>query len=380
MRLATALAILLGAAFAAVVYFRAVRRHYRLSGERPKCLRVRTKDGWSIAVHQRTPAFRRFQEPVLLCHGLATNHLNFDFESPYSLAEAFAAAGFSVFSLDWRGAGDSRPPKGRGRFAFDVDDLILEDAPAVMHFVLGETRARELFWVGHSLGGMVGYAVLCGSEGHRIRGLCALGAPVYFRYPRWLALLMRACTLLAWPIAFRQRLLSVACAPFVGHLTLPLSDVLVNPKAIAPPVLRSMYANLIDSMGYRLLRQLDDWTRHDRFCSRDTKRDYRAALASVTTPVLVLGGTKDGLAPPSAIRAQAALLGCADKTVMLFGKENGDGLEYGHGDLLFGMGAPAEVYPRIVAWVAERATPVAGDVGDVSLSAAGLAGGRGHDV
>ena len=353
-----ALGIVVLLAISGAAYLCAVRRVYRLRGERPRRLTATTGDGWSIAVHQRTPGVRRFREPVLLCHGLATNHLNLDFEPPYSLACAFAEAGFEVFSLDWRGAGASRPPPGRGRFDFDADDLIEKDAPAVMKLILEEARAEQLYWVGHSLGGLVGYAVLGSPEGARLRGLCSLGAPVYFRYPRWLARTMRLCLWLAWPVAFRQRLLSLALAPFVGRLTLPLSDVLVNPQAIAPRVLRSMYANLIDSMGYRLLGQLDDWTRHDRFCSRDGARDYRARLAQTRQPVLVLGGTMDGLAPPAAIEGQAKLLGATDKTVMLFGKDNGDALEYGHGDLLFGTGAPNEVYPRIVAWVAERATPL----------------------
>ncbi len=343
---------------AAAGYLRAVRHAYRLRGDRPERLWARTADGWDIAVHRRKPSVRRFREPVLLCHGLATNHLNLDFDPPYSLARAFAEAGFHVASLDWRGAGASRPPRGRGRFDYDADDLITQDAPAVMDLLLGEAGGKELFWVGHSLGGLVGYAVLGGPAGRRVRGLCALGAPVYFHYPRWLVRVMRACTWLAWPVAFRQRLLSLACAPWAGRLTLPLSDVLINPKAIAPSVLRSMYANLIDSMGYRLLRQLDDWTAHDRFCSRDGGTDYRARLSAVTQPVLVLGGTRDGLAPPTAISRQAALLGSPDKTVMLFGRESGESLDYGHGDLLFGGGAPSEVYPRIVAWVAERATPL----------------------
>src|SRR5208282_5948939 len=120
---APALGIVAGVGIALVAYLQGVRRAYRLRGERPKRLLARAADGWSIAVHQRSPSPRRFREPVLLCHGLATNHLNVDFELPYSLAHAFAEAGFEVFSLDWRGAGASRPPRGRGRFDFDADDL-----------------------------------------------------------------------------------------------------------------------------------------------------------------------------------------------------------------------------------------------------------------
>ena len=132
MALGTALAIVVALAFASVAYLLVVRRVYRLAGSRPEPRMARTHDGWEIAVHHRPPGRRRFREPVLLCHGLATNHLNFDFSPPYSLAHALAEAGFEVYSLDWRGAGDSRPPKGRGRFDFDADDLIEHDAPAVL--------------------------------------------------------------------------------------------------------------------------------------------------------------------------------------------------------------------------------------------------------
>jgi hypothetical protein len=60
------------------------------------------------------------------------------------------------------------------------------------------------------------------------------------------------------------------------------------------------------------------------------------------------------------VLGQAELLSSNDKTVMLFGRENGDTLDYGHGDLLFGENAPLEVYPRILRWVSDRASLVAG--------------------
>jgi hypothetical protein len=60
------------------------------------------------------------------------------------------------------------------------------------------------------------------------------------------------------------------------------------------------------------------------------------------------------------VLGQAKLLASEDKTVMLFGRENGDTLDYGHGDLIFGENAPLEVYPRILRWVSERASPMPG--------------------
>ena len=349
--------ILLLGALAAAAYLLAVRAHYRLRSPRPERVWVPCPDGTLLAVHHRRPAVRRFLEPVLLCHGLAANHTNLDFDPPCSLAHAFAEAGFEVFTVDWRGAGESRPARRWRRYAYDFDDLVDQDAPALLGYALAAAGAPEAFWVGHSLGAMVGYAV-AGKGEPRLRGLCALGAPVYFSYRGWLARLMRLALWAAWPVAFRQRWASIGLAPFLGHVTLPLTEALINPKAIAPPVLRKVYANVVSSMGYRLLRQLADWSSHDVFRSRDGRVDYRARLRSVKTPVLVLGGSQDGLAVPRAVLAQGEALGSDDKTVMLFGTENGDALDYGHGDLLFGERAPQEVYPRIIRWAAERATPL----------------------
>jgi len=341
-------------------YLFAVRAYYRLRSPRPELEWVPTPDGTRLAIHHRRPAVRRFVEPVLLCHGLAANYINFDFDPPHSLAHVFAAAGFEVFSVDWRGAGASRAPRLWQKFLYDADDVITQDGPALLAHALERTGAPRAFWVGHSLGALVGYGVLGGPHGGRIGGMCALGAPVFFRQTAWVVRLARLALWLAWPLAFRQRLLSIGLTPFLGYVTLPFTDVFINPKAIAPPVLRRLNCNVVSSMGYRLLRQMDDWGRNDAFRSRDGKVDYRERLRGVTTPVLVLGGSQDALATPQAVLGQAELLASQDKTVMLFGRENGDTLDYGHGDLLFGENAPMEVYPRILRWVSDRASLVAG--------------------
>ncbi|MGQ0507344.1 MAG: alpha/beta fold hydrolase, partial [Myxococcaceae bacterium] len=114
----------------------AVLWFYRLKGPQPEVLQVRCADGWELSVYFRPAPVRRFEEPVLLCHGLAANRFNFEFDPPYSLAHVLAEAGFDCFTVEWRGTGGSRkPPKGR-RWQYTADELITLDTPAVIEAAL----------------------------------------------------------------------------------------------------------------------------------------------------------------------------------------------------------------------------------------------------
>lgn len=334
-----------------------VRWWYRLRTPPPARLKARCQDGWELTVYERRAAHRRFEEPVLLCHGLAANRCTFDFEPPYSMAHFLAEAGFDCFSVEWRGIGDSRPsPPGRRWPDVSVDDLASQDGPTLIETVLARTGAKRAFWLGHSLGGLVGYVVAQGPSGARLAGLLALGSPVFFPPDPLLRRLIHLGTRAAWPRGFRNEWLSRTLAPFLGHVTLPLSDVIINPKHILPPIQRKVYANMMSSMSRNVLRQLQDWIDHDAFRSFDGSVDWRAGLAKLSLPVLVLGGRSDRLASPKNLRAQYELIGSPDKKLHVFGCERGDKMDYGHGDLLFGTGAPLEVYPEIRDWLAAHAT------------------------
>jgi pimeloyl-ACP methyl ester carboxylesterase len=355
-----ALAALLLLVLGNLAWARAVRFYYRPRGPRPEALRTRCADGWELAVYARRAAPRRYAEPVLLCHGLAANRYTFDFEPPYSVAHYLAEAGFDCFSVEWRGTGGSRrPPPGRRGTDFSIDDHILHDGPAVLSLALERTGAHQAFWLGHSLGGLVGYGVAQGSAGERLKGLAVLGAPVFFKYEPFLRALVGLGARAAWPFRLRQEWMSAALAPFLGYLTLPMSDLLVNPEHIPPAVQRRVYANMMSSMSRKVLLQFHDWIEHDAFRSFDRRVDWRSGIARLTLPLLVMGGSADRLAPPDCLEAQAALAAASpDRTLHIFGAERGDRMDYGHGDLMFGAGAPQEVYPVIRAWLESHATPL----------------------
>lgn len=353
-----ALAGLALAASSALAWIFAVRRFYRPRAEPPQRLEAICRDGWRLAVYARRTTQRRFKEPILLCHGLAANRHSFDFEPPYSLSHYLAEAGFDCFTVEWRGTGGSRrPPRGRRGTDFTVDDHIAQDGPALLELALRETGASRAFWLGHSLGGLIGYGMA--QTDPRLGGLVAMGAPVFFKFEPFMRVLLDLGVKAAWPFSFRNEWVSAGLAPFLGYVTLPLSDVVINPQHIPPAVQRRVYANMMSSISRKVLLQLQDWISHDAFRSFDRTRNWRAGISGLTLPVLVTGGSSDQLAPPECLKAQHALLTAEDRTLHVFGRDRGDRMDYGHADLLFGEGAPSEVYPLVRTWLEERATAVA---------------------
>ena len=110
---------------------------------------------------------------------------------------------------------------------------------------------------------------------------------------------MRLALWLAWPMAFRQRWLSIGLAPFLGHVTLPLTDALINPQAIAPagPSQGVRQPGLLDGLpAPPPARRLERATTPSG--AGTVGVDYRGRLRTVDTPVLVLGGSQDALATP----------------------------------------------------------------------------------
>jgi len=355
-----ALLVILAITSAWIGWHLLVTLRYRVRGEPAARLWVATGDGWRIAVYHRPAARRRFREPVLLCHGFAINRHTFEFDPPYSMAHALAEAGFECFTVEWRGTGASRRPP-RGLFgAFTVDDHIRLDAPALIRFALEKTGADRALWVGHSLGGMIGYAVAQGPEAARLAGLVVMGSPVFYRYQPWVGHLLRAGAIAAWPYGLRHRFFTVSAAPFLGYLNLPVAEMVINPRHVPGPIQRRVVAHAMGTIGRGVLLQQRDWVVNDAFRSADRSVDYREGIRRLEVPLLVSGGSQDRLAPPAALQAQYELAGSPDKTLVIFGRDRGDKMDYGHGDLLYGGGAPTEVYPILGRWLEAHATPLDG--------------------
>lgn len=319
-----------------------------------------TDDSLAVALHRYRPATLRYVEPLILCPGFGVNSLFFDLDDSMSLARTLRGSGFDVWSLDLCGHGLSRslaPPS-----ACSFDDHLLHDLPTALTEVRRATGCERAFWIGHSMGGLLG---LChagkpepSTSEPALAGLVAICSPVRFDLSlgfqelRWsariLSRLYRDIPLRTWAQFF---------AP-VGWAPTRLLELFMRPGSLKPPLLRRALANAIENSGAPLLRQMLRWSRERRLCSGDGQNDYSARLAALRLPVLLMTASADLLAPPEAVQPAYRAVGSRDKELRIFGVDAGDDINFGHGDIIAGDRAQALVYPEIQAWLEHRATPV----------------------
>lgn len=317
--------------------------------DRPSRIDVPTADGWVVTAWFRPAVQRRFDTPVVLCHGLANNHAFMEFRGEHNLAKFLSGLGFDCFSLDLRGAGDTKPPHD-GPVDATFDDHVNFDLPALVDEVCRRTGAKQVVWVGHSLGGAVALAAASTSLKGRLAALVTVGTPIFFPFPKRLTWLMRLAGWLAPYGQFDSTVLKLI-APFAGWAPAPsLANATANLKNVAPLSQRFLVANVFAPMWKGVLAQLEDWVRHDAFRSLDGRIDYRAGVAALELPVLVVGGTVDHLAPPQSSQRYFDLLTSPKRQLALFE-------DFGHGDLVIGIRAPAEVYPVLQRFLEEVVAP-----------------------
>lgn len=321
-----------------------------------------TSDGWNLALHHFLPPRKRFLEPIFLCHGLGANRFNFDLVEYRSLARELCQRGFDVWLVELRGSGHSSKPGWFSpyRWGFDFDDHLNRDIPAALKLVRGVTGGGPVFWVGHSMGGMLGYAWLGRRGDHGVKGLVAISAPVLLAASRRLRLLRPLARLLAFGQVIRFRPISRFLSPFLGWLpgVRFFSQLVVYPPGIEGALLRRCMVNLVENSSGALIRQFLRWIQLGAFCSRDGAEDYLANLGRIEEPVLIIGAERDQLVPPETVAPAYERIGAEDKQIHIFGTDRGDDFDFGHGDILLGSAAREVIYPEISKWLCARATRV----------------------
>lgn len=320
---------------------------FRLRPEEDELVRAETRDGWSLALARRRPRGTPRRVPVLLVHGIASNHLCLDFpRDNLSLPAFLADAGFDCFSLDLRGHGRSRPLRRDAPSTWDVDTYAAEDVPAALDAIRRATGSSQVLYIGHSQGALIGM-IACQAMPDRIAGLVAMAGPIHFRSGSAAGQLVRFGLAATGKL---NRFIARSLSPISGVFHPPVSQIVINTHNVSRPVYRRVLVNVVENINAGVLKQLSAWITDDVFCSRDHAVDYRAGLARCRQPALFVGAALDKLAPPDVVAASFALWG-GEKDIFIAGYDTGCSCDYGHTDILLGRSAPQEVFPRIRDWL-----------------------------
>ncbi|MEE2903055.1 MAG: alpha/beta hydrolase [Myxococcota bacterium] len=179
-----------------------------------------TPDGLRLALYEYKGEQSEGQvdRPVfLLIHGLGQNRLAF---SRGPLPRMLAARGAQVFLGELREHGASERSNPGQHAPTNLETLLNFDLPTLIAKTCEIARVESVHYMGHSMGGILGYALL--QSNHRIASLTTLAAPVHLGSDRPV---LRSTARLAQPFLKRlpnsripldvilRRLASVVSAP-----------------------------------------------------------------------------------------------------------------------------------------------------------------------
>ncbi|RME25216.1 MAG: alpha/beta fold hydrolase, partial [Deltaproteobacteria bacterium] len=310
---------------------------------------ISCKDGWRIQL-KRYPGLR----PVLFVHGMGANSSNFDLNPKWSLARYLNDRGYDCWIVELRGRGRSRPPDGLRRPDWNFEDFLLKDLTAAVEFMRSH-NPRPYHWIGHSMGGMLGYCWAIRNPGPQPESLVLFGTPLGFDPAQW--------ALRLWGMAVQvHRMLPTVDQRTIGRLAFPLMNknrralnfflrYLANPDNIEDQVARDIFDRLVTNESAGIILQFADWVRNGHVRSADRSFDYTENLDRVTQPVLLISGESDRMAPPAVAEKFIPRLGSRKVRHVVLRHDGGFSCDYGHGDLVLGCRAPEEVYPLVAGWL-----------------------------
>jgi pimeloyl-ACP methyl ester carboxylesterase len=261
-------------------------------------LATTTSDGIKLRL-DRVRAKGEARGAVVCLHAMMTDGRYFGARRKDSFAVALAEAGHEVYVADFRGHGNSVPPRA-GTDDWSFDDLVEKDLPAIVQLVAAEAGCTtgELTIIGHSLGGLVATAAI------GTRKIVA---------PKLLLLPATAVWLVGPDGSIRRRALMAA---YRGLTSL-----------FGKAPIRAVGAGTADESA-TYVGQLTTWARTAKWTSLRGV-DYLAHLETITSPVLPYVGATDWMCTVDDARGFARRIPGASP-VRIVGTKHGDALDPDH--------------------------------------------------
>jgi len=130
-----------------------------------------------------------------------------------------------------------------------------------------------------------------------------------------------------------------------------VDERLLNVSNISERVLSRLAMEGTDNVPLQLLVEL--YERSNVTTGYKGAYDYEDFLHRVDCPVLVIGGEVDGIAPAKSVEKLAMKLKGSLVRYLQVGRKWGHLQDYGHLDLMVGLEAPREVFPKVFDFLVE---------------------------
>ena len=265
-----------------------------------------------------------------MVHGAVENGRIFYSKSGKGLAPYLQAAGLDVYVLDLRGRGESRPKIDRHAEHGQYESITI-DLPAVSDYIAQQRPDRSQLWISHSWGGVLQMSALV-RQPELIDRVAAL---VHFG-------VKRAIRVWSWKRFFQVELgwkrLGVLIGAVVGYL----------------PADRLGYGSDVETRAS--LRASNAWIGKGAWIDPTDGFDYRAAAQNQNLPpsLWLTGSADELLGHPQDVLRFMRECEVNEDSFVLVGKATGAKHNYGHNDLIVHRDAPADHFPRVLAWIREQ--------------------------
>ena len=304
-----------------------------------------TADGWVLQVSRYQPIPQPWHQPIfgaplLLVHGWSQNRHAW---SCGGFVKQLLAYGADIHVLELRGHGlSSRELQAARGFApkdlnwgWDLDSYFLHDVPAGVKAVKAKTGKKKIFYVGNSMGGMLGYGyagchddlaglVAIGAPSDIGRGYAALRAVARFGPPLVGPLLDATFSALSalgrirhgkkhTPVRFDHipidRLLkALSRAATENNLKryqriARYAGSLLNPARVIADDFRWLLDQGGEKEPRRVVEQFARWIRNDEMKCYATGYDFKAHFDRIRIPMAIFFGDLDKIASPHSTRS-----------------------------------------------------------------------------
>ncbi len=328
---------------------------------------VVTEDGMRLVVTAKRPVADGdgdldSRAPILLVHGLGQNRYSWHL-SGRSFENYLVSRGFRTFNLELRGHGLSRT--AGSRHPRKVSEYVKYDVPAGLALARQVTGHEGAIYIGHSLGGLIGYWSTRETLA-QLRGMVSFAGPFFFgqgNLPLRLAARVGKTPLNLSIIRLLPSLpLPIDRIGLAVRGTLPYWEFPYNlfplqvwhPRSIERDLLRERIREGFDRTSLNVLREMAVWAAEGRFTSDDRRVAPDTRLSRLRVPLLCIAGDRDSAVPLASIEPGFHRAGSPDKTLRTYGRDT-DGTHFGHCDLICGKAAPSIVWPEVAAWIEAHA-------------------------